>query len=127
MQPWHGPERKGAPSAAGRSPFPLILSLWCYAANFRSTYCRIPPFRKYSSSLAVSMRQSAWRSEERRVGKECVSTCRSRWSPSHYKKNYHFYVSLFVFFLISFVYLVLYLFFHFSFYFIFNTYLLLLF
>src|SRR3546814_18658326 len=23
------------------------------------------------------------RSEERRVGKECVSTCRSRWSPSH--------------------------------------------
>src|SRR3546814_20917176 len=25
----------------------------------------------------------AMRSEERRVGKECVSTCRSRWSPSH--------------------------------------------
>src|SRR3546814_17748329 len=24
----------------------------------------------------------AFRSEERRVGKECVSTCRSRWSPS---------------------------------------------
>src|SRR3546814_18089052 len=23
------------------------------------------------------------RSEERRVGKECVSTCRSRWCPSH--------------------------------------------
>src|SRR3546814_16622630 len=23
------------------------------------------------------------RSEERRVGKECVSTCRSRWSPTH--------------------------------------------
>src|SRR3546814_12643842 len=23
------------------------------------------------------------RSEERRVGKECVSTCRSRWSPNH--------------------------------------------
>src|SRR3546814_19866810 len=38
------------------------------------------------------------RSEERRVGKECVSTCRSRWSPYHYKtkqkkkysnKHYH--------------------------------------
>src|SRR3546814_11325778 len=27
------------------------------------------------------------RSEERRVGKECVSTCRSRWSPLHYKKS----------------------------------------
>src|SRR3546814_21002284 len=25
------------------------------------------------------------RSEERRVGKECVSTCRSRWWPYHYK------------------------------------------
>src|SRR3546814_7288488 len=25
----------------------------------------------------------SWRSEERRVGKECVSTCRSRWSPYH--------------------------------------------
>src|SRR3546814_11996777 len=27
------------------------------------------------------------RSEERRVGKECVSKCRSRWSPSHLKKT----------------------------------------
>src|SRR3546814_15417381 len=27
------------------------------------------------------------RSEERRVGKECVSTCRSRWSPYQYKKK----------------------------------------
>src|SRR3546814_7967841 len=28
-------------------------------------------------------RARARRSEERRVGKECVSTCRSRWSPYH--------------------------------------------
>src|SRR3546814_18508986 len=27
------------------------------------------------------------RSEERRVGKECVSPCRSRWSRYHYKKK----------------------------------------
>src|SRR3546814_15464404 len=27
------------------------------------------------------------RSEERRVGKECVSTCRSRWSPYNKKKK----------------------------------------
>src|SRR3546814_10147295 len=34
---------------------------------------------------AGHIRGSAWinRSEERRVGKECVSTCRSRWSPYH--------------------------------------------
>src|SRR3546814_13286294 len=29
----------------------------------------------------------AARSEERRVGKECVSTCRSRWSPYNLKKK----------------------------------------
>src|SRR3546814_12040677 len=33
--------------------------------------------------------ESMARSEERRVGKECVSTCRSRWSPYHSKKNKH--------------------------------------
>src|SRR3546814_9312959 len=38
-----------------------------------------PYLKKFPSLLA--------RSEERRVGKECVSTCRSRWSPLHYKKN----------------------------------------
>src|SRR3546814_17755868 len=27
------------------------------------------------------------RSDERRVGKECVRTCQSRWSPYHSKKN----------------------------------------
>src|SRR3546814_13887740 len=27
------------------------------------------------------------RSQERRVGNECVSTCRSRWSPYHSKKT----------------------------------------
>src|SRR3546814_4381988 len=31
----------------------------------------------------IRMRIGVNRSEERRVGKECVSTCRSRWSPSH--------------------------------------------
>src|SRR3546814_19439562 len=34
-------------------------------------------------------REIIWtsRSEERRVGKECVSTCSSRWSPYHSKQN----------------------------------------
>src|SRR3546814_16547313 len=32
-------------------------------------------------------RYQDWRSEERRVGKECVSKCRSRWSPYPYKKK----------------------------------------
>src|SRR3546814_17725071 len=39
--------------------------------------CRREPFRSGHRG----------RSEERRVGKECVSTCRARWSPYHYKKK----------------------------------------
>src|SRR3546814_8362337 len=31
----------------------------------------------------IELREMVDRSEERRVGKECVSTCRSRWSPYH--------------------------------------------
>src|SRR3546814_17966173 len=34
-------------------------------------------------SLSTDKLAQLSRSEERRVGKECVSTCRSRWSPSH--------------------------------------------
>src|SRR3546814_2374754 len=40
----------------------------------------------YVRTGAISHRDSmgnSGRSEERRVGKECVSTCRSRWSPYH--------------------------------------------
>src|SRR3546814_15623534 len=47
----------------------------------RSPSCAIirPP-----RTSRISGRNSArGRSEERRVGKECVSTCRSRWSPYH--------------------------------------------
>src|SRR3546814_12123955 len=34
-------------------------------------------------AIDVVRQTLAQRSEERRVGKECVSTCRSRWSPYH--------------------------------------------
>src|SRR3546814_17325854 len=36
------------------------------------------PFKRSGDGMVV---RSVRRSEERRVGKECVSTCRSRWSP----------------------------------------------
>src|SRR3546814_12996299 len=35
----------------------------------------------------LSVKAVSVRSEERRVGKECVSTCSSRWSPYHKKKK----------------------------------------
>src|SRR3546814_1597953 len=40
--------------------------------------------RQLPAKLAPHPMVRVWqRSEERRVGKECVSTCRSRWSPYH--------------------------------------------
>src|SRR3546814_13955309 len=39
------------------------------------------------ADVMVAGGAEAARSEERRVGKECVSTCRSRWSPYHSKKK----------------------------------------
>src|SRR3546814_9444743 len=37
----------------------------------------------YAARLETELGVIIKRSEERRVGKECVSTCRSRWSPYH--------------------------------------------
>src|SRR3546814_14775166 len=42
---------------------------------------RVP--RRAIGAHAVHEQEDVGRSEERRVGKECVSTCRSRWSPYH--------------------------------------------
>src|SRR3546814_10540911 len=46
-----------------------------------------PRFRRNLAGARPAARAAAAervrRSEERRVGKECVSTCRSRWSPYH--------------------------------------------
>src|SRR3546814_15529778 len=39
--------------------------------------------RAVRAFFALVSAEVAERSEERRVGNECVSTCRSRWSPSH--------------------------------------------
>ena len=38
---------------------------------------------EYGQIVADDQTGSAHRSEERRVGKECVQPCRSRWSPYH--------------------------------------------
>src|SRR3546814_17110955 len=52
---------------------------WCAERPFSPL--RTPPASMYGRS------RRGRRSEERRVGKECVSTCRSRWSPYHKKKK----------------------------------------
>src|SRR3546814_18669956 len=60
---------------AGRSYWRWVSRLWAIA------HCM-----QQQVANASSARRPV-RSEERRVGKECVSTCRSRWSPNHEKKK----------------------------------------
>src|SRR3546814_14059140 len=47
-------------------------------ALFLEVYLAPPPHTVRGLAKTLNMR-----SEERRVGNECVSTCRSRWSPDH--------------------------------------------
>src|SRR3546814_19815993 len=58
------------------------------------------------------LRNAARRSDERRVGKECVRTCSFRWSPFHFNKKTFFltFLSLFLFY-----FSILFLFFFFFF------------
>src|SRR3546814_398463 len=49
----------------------------------RLDYPFLIPKKLTTESVKTYDTQPQLRSEERRVGKECVSTCRSRWSPYH--------------------------------------------
>src|SRR3546814_16899093 len=65
------------PQGWDRPFFPKFMGL--QLEEIRTDYARMRlPFRPEPEQP---------RSEERRVGKECVSTCRSRWSPYHSKKK----------------------------------------
>src|SRR3546814_14342173 len=46
-------------------------------------------FLRGIGELLIGIGRRRQRAEERRVGKACVSTCRSRWSPYPYTKKYH--------------------------------------
>src|SRR3546814_15860470 len=49
--------------------------------------CEKSDLASATSSASTKLIHGGLRSEERRLGKECVSPCRSRWSPYHYKKQ----------------------------------------
>src|SRR3546814_5580507 len=57
------------------------LSRMC-VLTIRHSPVRLEPGRDLMEARYGRTQQEV-RSEERRVGKECVSTCRSRWSPYH--------------------------------------------
>src|SRR3546814_20681988 len=65
----------------------LMLRDWglgtCGLCEMRNVECRKSTNATRSGTHSVCVHAVARRSEERRVGKECVSTCRSRWSRLH--------------------------------------------
>src|SRR3546814_20491639 len=82
---------------------PVVKDLVPDLTNFYAQYASIKPWMQTQSPAPARERKQSpeerkkldglyecilcARSEERRVGKECVSTCRSRWSPYHYTTN----------------------------------------
>src|SRR3546814_14845273 len=71
-----------APAADPASP-PAGESLIVDPAASKPAVERIPDKYQVKKEDGTLDPDASWRSEERRVGKECVSTCRSRWSPYH--------------------------------------------
>src|SRR3546814_5771911 len=54
---------------------------WLVDRERQAAFDRAP--NAFDDGTRAIRREHFERSEERRVGKECVSTCRSRWSPYH--------------------------------------------
>src|SRR3546814_11527487 len=78
---WHQPMRILTVTGTFTASTQDLISA---AARFRSRISAEP------ASPFVTLRTGQpMRSEERRVGKECVSTCRSRWSQYHEQNKQH--------------------------------------
>src|SRR3546814_17563570 len=70
----------------GRAPIRLgwfAIVLPALALNYLGQGALALTSLDQAMTAGVPFTNDNWRSEERRVGKECVSTCRSRWSPYH--------------------------------------------
>src|SRR3546814_7611506 len=65
-------------------PFCRCWTMATHGENRMNGNGMVRPLADASSRIGPGLtRVGSDRSEERRVGKECVSTCRSRWSPYH--------------------------------------------
>src|SRR3546814_14729088 len=72
----------------GQAPFGSATVIAARIVNFEDLAAFLPGEGSQQLVDQVARRlalasHGTQRSEERRVGKECVSTCRSRWSPYH--------------------------------------------
>src|SRR3546814_6242454 len=78
--------RLGNPSTEGKKASFSIARGDRNGKRGPTTFADIPDFRSgqwYRIVIETKAATTNGRSEERSVGKECVSTCRSRWSPHH--------------------------------------------
>src|SRR3546814_16017819 len=76
-------DRAGLAVSGGRLPVPLFAALSATALPWAKVHITLVDERYVAPDHPDSNEHLVRRSEERRVGKECVSTCRSRWSPVH--------------------------------------------
>src|SRR3546814_10638999 len=70
----------------GRAAFLITGALMATCMSANVFFWIIPGQRRMVAALKAGQKPDpldGLRSEERRVGKECVSTCRSRWAPYH--------------------------------------------
>src|SRR3546814_16865243 len=70
----------------GRAGHMLVAAVVRLGAVHAAPDRRLPRHSQTRRSSGLVL-PALLRSDERRVGKECVSTCRSRWSPYHLKKK----------------------------------------
>src|SRR3546814_19020350 len=91
-------ERATASATTGRDALRFTIYNAVRSSETREAVCTeidldkavwtIPGERmKAKETTVVPLSKAAVRSEERRVGKDSVSKCRSRWSPDQYKHN----------------------------------------
>src|SRR3546814_11799077 len=74
----------GNPETAYRMPGAAQGSSITLALPSEASVLEVGVINGYAKTDRAGDRTVDWyRSDERRVGKECVSTCRSRWSPYH--------------------------------------------
>src|SRR3546814_12187443 len=76
----------GTPDRPFTTSPPLRAALGIVDRPVLSTFGLLGPGKGLEAAiraLTIVAAQYPGRSEERRVGKECVRTCRSRWSPHH--------------------------------------------
>src|SRR3546814_1992960 len=89
LKPSRSDRMQGARSGRFRHPASRALHTHACCGAGTAVYMRVHEDSEHRATMYRTyecrgrMDAQERRSEERRVGKECVSTCRSRWSPYH--------------------------------------------